>query len=381
MNVFVHTDDLDEGGYPEAVPFNTARAGMTYRKLQSMGLLEGVDRRVVAPVKLTREQLERFHEPRYLDALDRAGRGEHDLSALWMGLGTPDCPLFPGMLDYVSLAAGGSVTAAEVLLAGEAEVAFNPSGGFHHAHAGRAGGFCYVNDIVLACLRMTDAGKRVLFLDLDAHHCDGVQDAFYERNDVMTVSLHQSGTTLFPGTGFEVEIGHGAGRGYSVNFPLPVGTYDAAWVHVYTRGAQPLIEAFDPDVIVLELGMDALAGDPLAHLQLSNNAYADVVERVRRLGKPILATGGGGYHVENTVRGWALCWSVLCGDQEDHDAMSFGMGGVMLETTDWSGGLRDRTLLSDAGRRGEVDAAIDATLRKIERTVFPLHGIEPVSQG
>ncbi len=381
MNVFVHTDDLDEGGYPEAVPFNTARAGMTYRKLQSMGLLEGVDRRVVAPVKLTREQLERFHEPRYLDALDRAGRGEHDLSALWMGLGTPDCPLFPGMLDYVSLAAGGSVTAAEVLLAGEAEVAFNPSGGFHHAHAGRAGGFCYVNDIVLACLRMTDAGKRVLFLDLDAHHCDGVQDAFYERNDVMTVSLHQSGTTLFPGTGFEVEIGHGAGRGYSVNFPLPVGTYDAAWVHVYTRGAQPLIEAFDPDVIVLELGMDALAGDPLAHLQLSNNAYADVVERVRRLGKPILATGGGGYHVENTVRGWALCWSVLCGDQEDHDAMSIGMGGVMLETTDWSGGLRDRTLLSDAGRRGEVDAAIDATLRKIERTVFPLHGIEPVSRG
>jgi len=381
VNVFVHTDDLDEGGYPEAVPFNTARAGMTYRKLQSMGLLEGVDRRVVAPVKLTREQLERFHEPRYLDALDRAGRGEHDLSALWMGLGTPDCPLFPGMLDYVSLAAGGSVTAAEVLLAGEAEVAFNPSGGFHHAHAGRAGGFCYVNDIVLACLRMTDAGKRVLFLDLDAHHCDGVQDAFYERNDVMTVSLHQSGTTLFPGTGFEVEIGHGAGRGYSVNFPLPVGTYDAAWVHVYTRGAQPLIEAFDPDVIVLELGMDALAGDPLAHLQLSNNAYADVVERVRRLGKPILATGGGGYHVENTVRGWALCWSVLCGDQEDHDAMSIGMGGVMLETTDWSGGLRDRTLLSDAGRRGEVDAAIDATLRKIERTVFPLHGIEPVSRG
>lgn len=380
MNVFVHTDALDEGGYPEAVPFNTARAGMTYRNLHSMGLLEGVDRRVVAPVKLTREQLERFHEPRYLDALDRAGRGEHDLSALWMGLGTPDCPLFPGMLDYVSLAAGGSVTAAELLLAGEAEVTFNPSGGFHHAHAGRAGGFCYVNDIVLACLRMTDAGKRVLFLDLDAHHCDGVQDAFYERNDVMTVSLHQSGATLFPGTGFEVEIGHGAGRGYSVNFPLPVGTYDAAWVHVYTRGAEPLIQAFDPDVIVLELGMDALAGDPLAHLHLSNNAYADVVERVRRLGKPILATGGGGYHVENTVRGWALCWSVLCGDQEDHDAMSFGMGGVMLETTDWSGGLRDRTLLSDAGRRGEVDAEIDATVRKIERTLFPLHGIEPTAQ-
>lgn len=375
MRTFVYSDELNEGGYPKSVPFNTARAGMTYRTAQTMGLLNGGDRQVVAPVRLTREQLERFHDAGYLDALERGGRGEHDLNALRMGLGTPDCPLFPSMLEYVSLAAGGSVTAAQLIIDGDAEVAFNPAGGFHHAHAGRAGGFCYVNDVVLACMALAESGRRVAFLDIDAHHCDGVQDAFYERSDVMTVSLHQNGRTLFPGTGFEAEIGHGAGRGYSVNFPLPVGTYDDAFLRVLDQGALPVIRAYAPDVLVLELGMDALAGDPLAHLNLTNNAYADAIERVLQLGVPILATGGGGYHVENTVRGWTLAWSVLCGDQEHHDALSFGMGGMMLETTEWSGGLRDRELISDAGRRGAVDADIDATLDRIRSTVFPIHGV------
>jgi len=376
MHVFVYADELDHGGYPASCPFDTRRAGMTYRTAERMGLLDGPDRRVVAPVSLTRAELERFHDPRYLDALARGGRGEHDLHALRMGLGTPDCPIFAGMLDYVSLAAGGSVVAAQLILAGEAQIAFNPSGGYHHAHEARAAGFCYVNDVVLACMALAEAGKRVVFLDIDAHHCDGVQDAFYDRSDVMTVSMHESGKTLFPGTGFVEEIGRGEGRGYSVNFPLPVGAYDAAYLRVFERGALPVIRAYDPDVIVLELGMDSLAGDPLAHLELSNNAYADIVERVRGLGKPILATGGGGYHVDNTVRGWTLCWSVLCGDQEHHDAMSFGMGGVMLETTEWSGGLRDRTLLADGGRRGYVDAEIDALLRRVRTMVFPLHGID-----
>jgi acetoin utilization protein AcuC len=376
MKAFIFDDALDDGGYPPNCPFDTARAGMTYRTVSGMGLLDGHDRRVVAPVKLTRSELERFHHPRYLDALERGGRGEHDLHALSMGLGTPDCPLFADMFDYVSLAAGGSVTGAKLILSGEATIVFNPSGGFHHAHPARASGFCYVNDVVLACQTLAAAGRRVLFLDVDAHHGDGVQDAFYDRRDVMTVSMHQSGRTLFPGTGFEEELGHGEGYGFNVNLPLPVGTYDAAFLKAFDLGVLPVVRAFDPDVIVLELGMDALAGDPLAHLQLSNNAYADVVQRVRDLGKPILATGGGGYHVENTVRGWALCWSVLCGDQADHDAMSFGMGGVLLETTDWSGGLRDRMLITDAGRRSGVDVDVDAMLRRIRTLVFPLHGID-----
>lgn len=375
MYVFVYADDLEQGGYPASIPFDTRRPGLTYRTVSSMGLLRGADRRVVAPVALTDAEVARFHHPRYLDALRRGGQGEHDLRALSMGLGTPDCPIFPGMYDYARLAAGGTTTAARLLLAGEADVAFNPAGGFHHAHADRAGGFCYLNDIVLACMELTDAGRRVLFLDIDVHHCDGVQDAFYHRGDVMVLSLHESGKTLYPGTGFEDEVGAGDGHGATVNLPLPVGTYDGAYLRAFDEGAMPVIRAYDPDVLVVEMGMDALAGDPLAHLQLSNNAYADVLERLRRLGKPILATGGGGYHVENTVRGWSLAWSVLCGDQADHDAMSFGMGGVMMETTEWTGGLRDRTLLSDAGVRRTVDAEIDAMLRRVHATVFPLLGL------
>jgi acetoin utilization protein AcuC len=202
---------------------------------------------------------------------------------------------------------------------------------------------------------------------------DHVQNAFYSRKDIMKVSLHESGRTLFPGTGFEDEIGSGEGRGYTVNIPLPVGTYDGAYISAFTEAALPLMKAFNPDVIIVELGMDGLAGDPLAHLHLTNNVFVEIVGRVLELDKPILATGGGGYNIENTVRGWALAWSVLCGEMIDD--ISAGMGGVMLENRDWFGGLRDRVLLSDAGQRGEVDSDVEATVQKIRGTVFPLHGI------
>jgi len=340
-----------------------------------MGLLSGSDRTEYAPVAAARHELEKFHDSHYLDALVNAGKGELDAEGFAMGLGTPDCPVFGGMYDYASLASGASVTGAHLILSGEASIAFNPSGGYHHAGPNYAAGFCYINDVVLAAITLAEAGKKVLFLDLDVHHSDGVQAAFYRRKDVMTVSLHESGKTLFPGTGFENEIGEGEGRGYSVNIPLPVGTYDGAYLGAFNEAALPLVKAYNPDVIIMELGMDALAGDPLAHLNLTNNVYAEIIGLVMGLGKPILATGGGGYNVDNTVRGWALAWSVFCGDQADD--MSIGMGGMMLANTEWAGGLRDRMLLSDAGRRSAVDNEIKTTIEKIQATVFPVHGIKP----
>ncbi len=341
-----------------------------------MGLLEGDDRKEVAPVALSRSELEVFHTREYLDALAAAGAGSITPdTALAAGLGTPDCPIFAGMYDYVALAAGGTVTGARLLAGGEADIVFNPSGGFHHAQPGHAAGFCFVDDIVLGALELAGAGKRVLFLDIDVHHCDGVQDAFYARSDVMTISMHESGRTLFPGTGFPNEIGEGEGRGYTVNLPLPVGTYDAVYESAFDEAVVPLMQAYDPDVVILELGMDTLAGDPLAHLHLTNNTPADLIGKVLALGKPVLATGGGGYNVENTVRAWALCWSVLCGEGLHQDELAFGMGGVMLENTDWLGGLRDRTLLADGGRRPEIDGEIRATVAAIQKNVFPLHGL------
>lgn len=343
--------------------------------LDRMGVLSPSDEAVREPIPLTREELEWFHEPVYLDMLQSIEH-ESDLTpdALNRGLGSPDCPVFKGLYEFVRLAAGGTLTAARRILEGSDRRAFNPSGGFHHAAADHAAGFCYMNDAVVALMALTRSGRRCVFLDVDAHHCDGVQPPFYDRDDVLVVSLHESGKYLFPGTGFETETGSGAGKGYTVNVPLPVGTYDAVYEEALNEVVWPLLDAYAPDVVMLEMGMDALAGDPLAHLHLTNNIHAEVVQHLVQRDIPLLMIGGGGYSIEQTVRGWALCWCILSG-QEEHTAGPV-MGGVMLENTDWVGGLRDRVLISDAGRRDRIRDELHHVLRAIKRDVFPIHGLK-----
>jgi acetoin utilization protein AcuC len=228
--------------------------------------------------------------------------------------------------------------------------------------------------VALACLVLAENKKRVLYLDIDVHHGDGVQGAFYDRDDVMTISFHQNGKTLFPGTGFVDEIGTGKGKGYSVNFPLPIGTYDDVYLKAFNEIVPPLAKKFNPDVVVFELGADTLAGDPLANLNLTNNSYTPIIKYLLSLNKPVLMTGGGGYHIDNTVRAWALAWSILCGADYDHD-MNIGMGGVMLESTDWLGGLRDRELPPTEQQRNLVEPVIDDTIEEIKKKIFPLHGL------
>ena len=340
-----------------------------------MGLLSGSDRFEAAPDPADRAALEQFHAARYLDALEAAVGGHLEAAGLEMGIGTADTPVFTGLYEYASLACGATLAGAELILEGKVRAAFNPSGGYHHAGPAHAAGFCYLNDVVLGCMRLAGAGRRVLFLDLDAHHGDGVQAAFYDRPDVMTISLHESGETLYPGTGFVDEIGVGDGKGYSANVPLPADVYDEAYLRAFEAVAVPLIGAYDPDVIVMELGMDGLAGDPLTHMALTNNAYADVIEQTKAFGRPILAVGGGGYHVPNTVRGWALAWAALCGDHSLADDMTSGVGGVLLETTDWHGGLRDRRLAPHTDRTSPVDMVVTETIEEVQAKLFPLHGL------
>jgi acetoin utilization protein AcuC len=213
-----------------------------------------------------------------------------------------------------------------------------------------------------------------LYLDVDAHHGDGVQAAFYGRKDVMTISLHESGKTLFPWGGFEDELGEGAGLGYNVNVPLPAETYDEAFLEAFDAVAVPLAENFKPDALVLELGMDILAGDPLTHLRMTNNVVVEIVERVMKLNCPILVAGGGGYHVENTVRGWALAWRTFCGENDDCD-FALGMGGVMLASTEWAGGLRDRVLPVSAAQRASVEPELRKTIKTVINNAFRLHGL------
>jgi len=372
--VFIHSPELEKFSYPADCPFNTDRAGQVRKVLNSMGLLSGPGRSEAAPVAAERVMLKKFHSARYLHALRAAAKGRWDIEALNMGIGTVDCPVFAGMYDYPALATGGTLTAAELILSGSAELAFNPSGGFHHAGPERASGFCYINDVALACIVLAEQGKRVLYLDVDVHHGDGVAYAFYDRSDVMTISLHESPKTLFPGTGFEDEIGTGAGEGYCVNVPLPVGTYDEAYLKAFNAVVPPLARAYKADVFVFELGADALAGDPLAHLRLTNNVYVEIINHLLTYDKPILMTGGGGYNVDNTVRAWALAWTVLCGADSDHH-LAPAVGGVMLESTDWQGGFRDRELPVTNQQREMVLPALEASIETIKAKIFPIHGL------
>jgi len=365
---FVYSPEIEKLTYPQDCPFKTQRATNTRKRLVSFGLLGAAGRAEVGCGKATLDDLLGFHSPRYLEELQRATKGDLSVNGLHMGLGTPDTPIFKDLLDYGRWACGASLKAADLLLTAKTDIAFALLGGFHHALAEKAAGFCYVNDVVLACNRLAQAGQRVLSLDLDAHHGDGTQAAFYDRSDVLTVSFHESGKTLFPWGGFEHETGTGPGQGYNVNVPLPAKTYDEAFLKAFRTVVPPLIRGYQPDVIVLELGMDTLAGDPLTHLALTNNAHVEVADALLRFETPLLVVGGGGYHAANTVRGWALAWQAFAGEIEDDYGL--GMGGVMLENTDWAGGLRDRHLPVTEEQRAQVDPDLEITLQKLQKTVL-----------
>ncbi len=371
---FIHSEEIEQYSYPEGCPFKPERAGKVRKTLYSMGLLSGAGISEVAPVPADRRAVKKFHSARYLHALKNAARGRWDVEALHMGIGTQDCPIFTAMYDYSILAAGATLVGAEMLLAGKADVVFNPSGGYHHAFPEKSGGFCYINDTAIACTLLAEAGRKVLYLDVDVHHGDGVAYGFYDRSDVLTISLHENPKMLFPGTGYEDEIGEGEGKGYCVNLPLPVGTYDRAYMKAFDAIVPPLINVFNPDVIVFELGADTLAGDPLAHLQLTNNSYVEIINRLLPFEKPILMTGGGGYHVENTVRAWSLAWTILAGVDDDHD-YSAAIGGVMMESTDWQGGFRDRELPVTDQQRQAVLPALEHSVETLKAKVFPVHGL------
>lgn len=371
-SVFVYSSEFEKFAYPESCPFNVSRAPRLWKILKSIGLLSGNGISEMAPKPAERVALKKFHTARYLHTLKAASKGKFEADALNMGIGTSDCPIFADMYNYSALACGATLVGAELILSGKADAVFNPSGGLHHAGPERASGFCYLNDVALGCMKLAEAGKKVLYLDVDVHHGDGVANAFYDRDEVMTISFHESGRMLFPGTGFEDEIGSGRGAGYCVNVPLPPGTYDQEYMRAFNAIAVPLIKAFRPDVIVFELGADGLAGDPLAHLCLTNNTYAEIISILLGFDKAILMTGGGGYNIANTVRAWALGWAVLCGAVDEH-SMNLGVGGVMLGSTEWQGGLKDGELVISSQQRETVEAQIEAIIKAVKAKVFFFH--------
>lgn len=217
-----------------------------------------------------------------------------------------DCPPFEGIYDFSALSAGGSIEGASKLAAGDCDIAINWGGGLHHAKKTEASGFCYVNDIVLAILEMLKSYERVLYLDVDVHHGDGVEEAFYTTDRVMTVSFHLYGNGFFPGTGSLQDIGVKSGKHYSVNVPLLYGITDDTYHSVFKPVVRRVMECYRPSAIVLQLGADSLAGDKLGMFNLSMKGHAKCVEFVKSFNVPVLMLGGGGYTIRNVAKTWTF---------------------------------------------------------------------------
>jgi acetoin utilization protein AcuC len=275
-------------------PFNPIRLDLTIRLARELGVLDGVD--VLVPEQAPDAELERVHGAGYLEAVKRAPESGPDLAH---GLGTADNPVFDDMHSSAALVVGSSLLAARQIASGRTERAVNIAGGLHHAMADRAGGFCIYNDVALAVAHARDAGHRVLYVDLDVHHGDGTQALFWDDPQVLTFSIHQTGLTLFPGTGFIEEHGGRQARGTAVNVPLQPYSGDASWQAAVNGMLPALAEAFRPTFLVSQHGCDSHALDPLAHLRLTTRSYRFATQQLDELApRPTdgrwLATGGGG---------------------------------------------------------------------------------------
>ncbi|HVE46259.1 MAG TPA: acetoin utilization protein AcuC [Acidimicrobiales bacterium] len=359
-------------------PLRPARVILTRELIHGYGIVDG-QRVVERPARdATVEELLLVHTEPYVDAVTRAGHGE---SGPWgrFGFGAGDNPVFPDMHEASRRVAGASLVAAEAVLSGRAEHAFNPAGGLHHAMPERASGFCVYDDPAIAIAWLLDQGvERVAYVDVDVHHGDGPSAIFYGDPRVLTVSIHQSGRTLFPGTGFVHELGEGDAVGTNVNIALPPGVGDEGWLTAFTSVVPPLVEAFRPGVLVTQLGCDTHQTDPLANLALTTMAYRRTASILHDLAHRAavgrwLATGGGGYQWGAVVpRAWTIYFAEMAGVELPDELPASWVEQASAQV----GRAVPRTLSEPAlpVAAGEADA-VDEVVEEVRRTVFPLHPI------
>jgi acetoin utilization protein AcuC len=303
-------------------PLAPVRVELTMALARELGVLSLPSVTLEVPDPASQDELELVHDPAYIDAVRQAGQ---DLRPnLRYGLGTMDDPVFPAMHEASVLVAGATLAAARAVWRGQAPHAVNIAGGLHHAMRRSASGFCIYNDPAIAISWMLAQGaQRIAYVDVDVHHGDGVQAAFYHDPRVLTISLHEHPATLFPGTGLASEIGSGDGRGYAVNVALPAGTGDAGWLRAFDAVVPPLLRAFRPEVLVSQHGCDSHRLDPLAHLGLSVDAQRRTAVMIHDLahetaGGRWLLTGGGGYELVQVVpRTWTHLLAVAAGQPVD----------------------------------------------------------------
>ncbi len=382
----VFDEQLTSYNFGPAHPMSPVRVDLTVRLARSLGVLELPDLSIVPAPTASDDDLRLIHTREYIDAV-RNVSSAHDRD-LRHGLGTEDNPTFAGMHQASAHIVGATLEAARQVWAGVALHAANISGGLHHAMAASASGFCIYNDAAIAIAWLLSQGaKRVAYVDVDVHHGDGVQAAFYDDPRVLTISLHETPRTLFPGTGEASESGGRGAEGMSVNVALPPGTGDSGWLRAFHAVVPALVEEFEPDVLVTQHGCDSHEQDPLAHLMLSVDgqraaslALHDLAHRA--CGGRWVVTGGGGYAIVDVVpRTWTHLLAVLAGqpidprtripqEWRDHVARATRRTAPSTMTdgrdptyTPWSSGYNPESWL-------------DRCIEQCRREVFPWHGLD-----
>ncbi|HDM09625.1 MAG: acetoin utilization protein AcuC [Deltaproteobacteria bacterium] len=323
---FIYTNKYLKYTPPDNYPWSVRRAEATYNLCKRLGLLDHPWITVHQPSPLAQEALYNFHTKAYVSLLKEANDGHFKEEWLRYGLGTTECPVYKGVYEYNLLTAGATMDGAKLVKEGHVERAFNVCGGFHHAGKDFAAGFCYINDVVLAIKSLLSHYTRVMYVDIDAHHGDQVQQAFYSTDRVLTISFHQDPKTLFPFEGGdEKEAGRGKGRGYCINVPMAPGTGDDEFLWAFGEIFVPAAGAYKPGVVVAVTGVDGLATDPLSNLKLTTKAYTEAVEIICRYSPKLLVLGGGGYSLEHSSAAWTLLWATINGlGCSDEDMVSFG---------------------------------------------------------
>jgi acetoin utilization protein AcuC len=352
-------------------PLRPVRVMLTRELIAAYGLLDEERVSEVPPPVASDEQLRLVHTADYIDAVRRAGDGEP--GDWWrFGFGPGDNPIFPRMHEASARVAGASLVAAEHVLEGKAEHAFNPAGGLHHAMPDRASGFCVYDDPAIAIAWLLERGvERVAYVDVDVHHGDGPQAIFYQDPRVLTISLHESGRYLFPGTGFVDERGAGEAEGTKVNVPLPPYTSDEGWLTAFREVVPSLVRGWRPDVLVTQLGCDTHHTDPLAHLALSTRAYREAAGALHELahqaaGGRWVATGGGGYQWARVVpRAWTIYFAEMAERELPDEIPESWLEVAQAE----AGASVPDSLSEEAPGNGRGAGGVEAVLAEVKASV------------
>ena len=359
-------------------PLRPARVILTRQLIHDYGVVDG--QKVVEQLArdASDEELTLVHTEDYIDAVRRAGHGEK--GSWWQfGFGPGDNPIFPSMHEAASRVAGASLVAAEAVLSGRAEHAFNPAGGLHHALPSKASGFCVYDDPAIAIAWLLTQGvERIAYVDVDVHHGDGPQSIFYLDPRVLTISLHQDGRTLFPGTGFVRELGADDAAGTKVNVPLPPYTQDDEWLRAFREIVPPLVESFHPEILVTQLGCDSHHTDPLASLSLTTAAYRAAATVLHDLahkaaGGKWLATGGGGYRWAEVVpRAWTIYFAEMAGASVPDELPESWIEAAEREAEGKVPTRLSEPALTVPGARPEE---VEETINSVKEVIFPFHGL------